>query len=124
MAQRCATLAELRTQAPVFDPVPDDVAQFALDAACCMVNLECWGKKASFGSLYLAAHLLAMQTGIDAGGTVERKKIDKIEIQFSTTTPSDGDLGSTKWGQNYLAIRRTLMILPVPGRCSLPLISC
>ncbi len=95
----------------------DAVVQFALSCACAQINLACWGNKADCAHIYLSAHYLALQTGVGAGaGTVKRRKIDKLEIEFETQPPSDADLGATKWGLMYLQLRKSLFIAPVAGR--------
>jgi hypothetical protein len=100
----------------------DAIVAFALSCACSQINLGCWGVKADCGHVYLTGHFLALQTGIGEGGVLNRKKIDKIEAGFAVATPSDGDLGSTKWGRMYLQIRKTLFIAPLPGRRILPIV--
>lgn len=93
--------------------------EFALHCACSMINLECWGEKAECAHIYLTAHILAIVSGAGGGesGPIERKKIDKIEIQYAaSSSTSESDFGSTKWGRLYLAMRKTLFIAPLPGR--------
>ena len=100
----------------------DAIVAFALSCACSQINLECWGVKADCGHIYLTGHFLALQTGIGAGGILNRKKIDKIEAGYAVAVPSDADLGSTKWGRMYLQIKKTLFIAPLPGRRILPFV--
>jgi len=101
----------------------DAWATFALECACAQINLGCWGAKADCAHIYLTAHFLSLQSGSGGGGgEVKKKKIDKIEVEFETTAPTDGDLGSTKWGRLYLQLRKSLFIAPVPGRRILPVI--
>ena len=100
----------------------DAIVSFQLACACSQINLECWGIKADCAHVYLTGHFLALQTGIGEGGVLNRKKIDKIEAGFQVSAPSDGDLGSTKWGRMYLQLRKSLFIAPLPGRRILPVI--
>ena len=95
-----------------------------LDCTCKMVNLETWRTKASCGHSYLALHFLEV-SGVNGGGeagAIERRKIDKLEIDYAAVASvSEGDaaFGSTKWGRLYLAMRSTLMVLPMPARGTL-----
>jgi hypothetical protein len=100
----------------------DALVLFSLECACSMINLECWGTKASCGSIYLAAHVLTVAGGGE-GGAVNRKKIDKIEVSFAATgtaTGIDANFGSTKWGRLYLAMKKTIFVAPIAGRRFLP----
>lgn len=87
----------------------------ALLCSCSMINMEYWGVKASCGHSYLAAHFLALETGIGADGTVKRKRLDKLEIEFGTYVPTSS-IDSTRWGQLYQTMKATLFIVPIPGR--------
>lgn len=90
----------------------------ALACTCLQIQQECWTLKASCGHTYLAAHYLALMTGIGADGTVKKKKIKDLEIEFGTFVPTSS-MQSTKWGQLYQQIKGTLMVLPFAGRKTL-----
>lgn len=93
-----------------------------LTATCAMINPTCWGVKRSFAHWYLTAHFLTIASG-GAGGTVASKSIDKISISYAVTPPSDPELGATKWGLLYLALRDSLpRIGAVAGRSDNPLL--
>ncbi len=102
----------------VFDETPmtpgASQVEFALDCACSQINLQCWGTKADCGHIYLTGHYLAVQSG-QVGGTVSSKSIDKLKISYAVTPPSDPELGSTKWGQQYAQLRSSILVLPVVG---------
>jgi hypothetical protein len=87
---------------------------FALQCACSMINLGCWGIKADCAHIYLTAHMLATQSG-QAGGAVSSKSLDKLSISYATATPVDAELSSTKWGRMYLQLQKTILVLPVIG---------
>lgn len=94
------------------------IVQTMLDCTCQMINLECWGEKADCAHRYLTGHFLAMQGGGSGeGGAVSSRKIDKLSISFAVSPPSDADLGNTKWGRMYMALKSTLLLLPIVGRC-------
>lgn len=90
----------------------------ALACTCLQIQQECWTLKASCGHTYLAAHVLALMTGIGADGTVKKKRIKDLEIEFGTFVPTSS-MDSTRWGQMYQQIKGTLMVLPFAGRKTL-----
>lgn len=92
-----------------------------IDSTCNMLG-DCWGTKKSQGHLYLAAHFATIASG-GAGGPVTSRSIDKISESYAVAPPSDPDLGSTKWGLLYLALKKTLPNLGIAvGRSNLGLI--
>lgn len=88
---------------PEFGPVPT-----AISVAEKLVQESVYRTKTTEARLYLAAHFLDL--AISGGtGAVSRKKIDKIEIQFQNPgLPSDADLGATKYGRIFLAIKQSV----------------
>lgn len=95
-----------------------DQIAWALSCTCSMINLECWGDKASCGHAYLAAHFMAVEAGGE-GGIVNNRKIDTIQEGYGgipNFDTSDAALASTKWGRLYLALRATLLTPPFVGR--------
>lgn len=93
-----------------------DQMEFYLECACSMVNFQCWGIKFECGVIQLAAHLMTVASGADAG-TVTSKKIDKISVSYASTSfdTSDAAYVSTRYGRNYIALRETIVVFPVVG---------
>lgn len=89
------------------------LVEFFLHCACKMINLGCWGNKASCAHIYLTAHMLTVGSG-GAAGITTSKTIDKISVGYAVTTfdSSDAAFASTPWGQLYLAMKQTLFVLP------------
>jgi hypothetical protein len=104
-----------------------DIVDHALACTCCQINVGAWGTKASCGHIYLAAHVLALQTGGGggtAGGEVKKKTIDKLSIEYNVATATQDDgLSASKWGRLYLTIRETIFVAPIVGRC-VPVVCC
>jgi hypothetical protein len=103
----------------------DDIVNEVLSCTCSMINLECWGSKASCGSTYLAAHFLAtMGFGTGEVGPISSKKIKDLSLTYAISASSDAEFGSTRWGRLYTMMRDTLLIGglstrgPAPGICS------
>ncbi len=116
MAKAHVTRTEfLQATACAFDGVAAAAVDLALETAQCMVNLERWGERASLAHTYLSAHFLAEATGVARGDQLKRKRIDKLELEFQNAA-SSSDLGSTKWGRQYLALRSGLFSPPIVGR--------
>lgn len=109
-----STLPFTTSAAAVYELDPDDgnltggadLLTTVLDSTCQMLG-DCWGAKKSWGHVYLAAHFATVAQG-NAGGPVSSRSIDKISESYAVQPPSDPDLGSTKWGLLYLALRKTL----------------
>jgi hypothetical protein len=94
-----------------------------LVSTCSMLG-DCWGAKKGQAHLYLSAHMLSVAAGA-FGGIVSSKAIDKISIGYAVTAPTDAELGSTKWGIMYLAIRKTVAnIGALAGRGGFGLCGC
>lgn len=114
-------LASSNPAALVWDESPmtpgGNIVQTMLDCVCQQINFDCFGEKAECAHRFLTAHFLAMQGGGSGeSGAVSSKKIDKLAISFAVTTPSDGDLGSTKWGRMYMQLKKSILIFPLVGR--------
>jgi len=90
--------------------------EFYIECACLMVNAQCWGAKRECAVIQLAAHLMTVANG-GASGPVSAKTIDKISVSYATTSfdTSDAAYASTRYGQNYLAMRETVLVFPVVG---------
>ena len=86
----------------------DEMLVDLLTCTCAMLPAACWGNKRSCAHEYLAAHFITVASG-GSGGTVSSKKIDKISISYAVSPPSDPDLGSTKYGLLYLALRQSIV---------------
>jgi len=125
MANRCATLAEFRAQFPEFaaPTLTDEQVTLILECTCSMINLECWGDKASCGHLYLAAHFSATQLGEEAG-SLTAKTIGRISESFSASVTVDpGNMfQTTKYGRMYWMLFRTLLKAPIAARRTLPVV--
>lgn len=105
----------------VLDPLAnlaggETILEFFLQCACTMINIQCWGVKASNAHILLTAHLLTIAGG-DEGGVASSKKIDKIQVNFSVASfdTSDAAFASTKWGRMYLALKSTVFVAPLVG---------
>jgi hypothetical protein len=105
----------------VLDPLASLVGgaaqlEFYIECACLMVNRACWGAKWECGVTLLAAHLATVGAGA-AAGIVSGKTIDKISVSYAVTTFSSDDaaFASSRYGQDYLAMRETLLVMPLVG---------
>lgn len=93
-----------------------ELITFALNVATSMVNTSAWRSKAPAATIYLAAHMLAVQTSNGGGetGVIVGRGLDRLSTSNASTSfePSDAALASTRWGRMYLALRKTLLQLP------------
>lgn len=93
-----------------------DVLDFQLATACTMINASLWGSKAGAGQAYLTAHFMAIATGAGGGetGVTTSRTIDRISQGNAATSfdVSDAAFASTKWGRMYLALKKTIAVVP------------
>lgn len=119
MAARLATKAELLAFAPTLCDENREPAEMLLDMTGSMISVECWGTKASNGHLLLAAHYLQIFADSNtAGGPIAARAIGKISESYAVAAQADSELGTTKFGLLYLAMRKTLFLLPIAGRAA------
>lgn len=120
MASRLATKAELLAFAPALCDENREPAEMLLDITGSMISIACWGTKASDGHLLLAAHYLQIFADDNtAGGPVASRAIGKISESYAVAPQADAELATTKFGLLYLALRKTLFLLPISGRAAL-----
>jgi len=84
-----------------------------VSCTCGMLG-DCWGVKKDCAHRYLALHFLTVASG-GAGGPVSSRTIDRLSESYAITPPTDAELGSTKWGLLYLALKKTVLKLPQSG---------
>lgn len=120
MAARLATKAELLAFVPSLCDENREPAESILDITGSMISVDCWGTKASNGHLLLSAHYLQLFAdsagGATAGGPLAGRAIGKISESYAVAPQADAELATTVHGQLYLALRKTLFILPITGR--------
>jgi len=117
MPARLATKAEILTLAP--ELTDDAVLDELIEVAGTMINVGCWGSKASKGHAALAAHLASsLQSSGSTGpaGPIASRAIGSISVSYAGQPPSDPELGRTKYGELYLILRKSLFILPLAAR--------
>lgn len=105
MAKAYATASDLP---PEFSSVDAAVSAYWLDMAKPLIGLDAWGTAASQAHALLAAHYMKLNglgTG-GGGGAVASRTVGPVSESYAVTAPSDGDLGSTSYGLQYLALRR------------------
>ena len=123
-AQRYATPDDWCTLLREFADVNPDFLQVWLDATQDAISLSCWRNKSCTAHVFLAAHMLTVvapgtAAGVTEVGPVDRKKIDKLEIEYAETgikDQMDAHFAGTRYGRNYLTLRSTLLTLPQVGR--------
>jgi hypothetical protein len=96
-----------------------DLLDFQLAVACSMVNATRWGSKAGYAHAYLTAHLMTVSgsSGSNGGelGVTTSRTIDRISQANAATSfdTSDAAFASTKWGRLYLALKKTVLNIPM-----------
>ena len=114
MAKRLATIEELiDLKRSVFEKADPCDLEVWLDIAGTMINVKVWRAKASHGHRLLAAHLYTSATSGAGSDILTSVKVGPVSKSFAVKVSDDAELGSTRWGKMYLAMRRTLVRTPV-----------
>ena len=116
------TLATIQDVNEAYPALCGKVLQHHLNMAATFVNLEAWGVKASFGHIEATAHFAARTPGSGAAGgsgPATAKSMGSVSASYAVATDADAKWGTTAYGLNFLALRESLLVLPVVGRKSL-----
>jgi len=99
-----------------FSAVSDETVEIYLDDAAEFVNTSAWGDRADVGTYYLAAHLYSTANsatnGGGAGGLVSEKRLGPGAVKYAVPSGigfSEYGLGSTPYGQRFLAMQAAVM---------------
>jgi hypothetical protein len=121
MAQRLATIAEIRGIAPEFGAV-DDLTPTVSDAfietwsriAARFIGLARWGDDASDGHALLTAHLISVDpnSGLEgAGGPLASAAVGPVSTSFVVPPLVDELLSTSHYGRAYMALRQVVQSL-------------
>lgn len=108
--------ASFKIRFPEFASVDDSRIQLFIDDAVIILNETYWGTKYDLGLYYLTAHFLTLGNESEAGsdgptGPVTSQAVDGTNISFGIKSSDSGwenYIGSTVYGQRYLALMETL----------------
>lgn len=90
---------------------PDRINRF-IGLASLSVNSTIWGSKADLGTGLLAAHMMTMSNRKGRSG-VTSEKVGDLARSYAPTDTDDGALGQTSYGQEFLRLRKSLLITPI-----------
>lgn len=101
-----------------------DLVDDIVDDCALLINTEVWKTKTIAALTLLICHFGvrtsdAMTSGSGAAaGPVASKSFDKMSVSYAVPTLSDGDAewSATPFGLQYLALRRSIFIVPITGR--------
>lgn len=106
------------------DALDSGVLETIVSATARMVSLDFWNTKAHDGHLNLAAHVakkaLESAGAAASSGPIASRSLGPLSVTYAvpTVVPSDGNLGSTAWGQLYILLRDSILVLPITaGGC-------
>lgn len=111
MANRLATSAEVVTLVPELGPLlASDPATFAawLELTGTVVGSR-FARRRSQAHALLTAHALASTQDVatpGGGGAIASEALGPASVSYAGTGPSDAELGSTRYGQAYLQLRK------------------
>ena len=122
-----------RDEYPEFSKVDDDTIKHFLESSALVVSKKAWGKLYNLGLFAYTAHRLAIRGFLNRDlddnvifnngenfKSVSSKSAGGLTIGYttqstSTGNPSDYDLSSTSYGQEYLRLRRLITPIGVVG---------
>ena len=114
------TAATFKARFSEFAPVSDDLIALVLDDAIGQVGDTWLERDRAKAQMLLAAHTLTLEgeparttTGVSSAstGTVKRRKVGDVEVEFATPGASTGGSGgngfaSTSYGAEYMRLMR------------------
>lgn len=118
-----------------FSAVPGATVDLYINLAKLSVNPRIWKDKADFGTILLTCHMLKLKKANDAAsasgavGTVTSEKVGDLARSYggfgggSGADPSEASLGQTSYGQEFLRLRRSLVITPLVTGCPVGVLS-
>jgi hypothetical protein len=134
MAQRYATVAEVRTKLPALFAAPaveDTEIQSVIDDQACFLGLVPWGDCASVASKYAAAHMVLLahpelpEGGQKSPETANANGPASRSMAISALEADDLWWGLTPCGVQYLEMRKArlgvgVLVLGVTSRTARP----
>lgn len=111
-----SSIETLKRIAPEFSE-RTDLKEWLFQAAANM-NPEAWGNLYPLGAAYLAAHFLTQSVGAQftsgGAGPVTSVKEGDLSLSFGSVTGSGSDVfyTTTKFGVEFLRMRKTLILTP------------
>lgn len=124
---------DFRDEYPEFKSVSDSTIDHFLESSTLVVSKKAWGKLYNLGLFAYTAHRLAIKGVLNVGldgspifnngenfKSVSSKSAGGLSIGYtsqntSSGNPSDYDLTSTSYGQEYLRLRRLITPIGVVG---------
>lgn len=103
--------------APELSTQPDSRFERFIPIASSQVPSAVWGDQTDFAIALLTAHYMsAFSTG--GRGQVVSEKVGDLARSYANNTSSDDSLMSTSYGQQFVELRKTLVITPrLAGPC-------
>jgi len=90
-----------------------------LGYAAAQLSYDTWEEQYTMGCVYLTAHMLKMRAmssaGDNGGGPVSSRKAEQLAISYAVPQgdAEDAALQSTRYGQEFLRLRSSLVMGPV-----------
>jgi hypothetical protein len=103
--------ADISAFAPELASEGDPRITLMIDYAAEFMNETKWGSRYKFGLILLTCHILTVGRRNGAAGSIASESLGDHSISFSTPD-SNEFLQTSHYGQQYVALRRTLGISP------------
>lgn len=110
--------AEILAYAPGLSSLSSAQLDHVITWTARLINLRRWAQKASDGHLLLIAHIgtvLGSGGAAAPAGPVTARAIGPINTSYAgpAIEPSDGNLNGTGYGQQYLMLRNSIVVVPL-----------
>lgn len=103
--------------APEFATMADEDINIFIDEAKIELSEKVWGKRYNRGVALIAAHLIAMSKINSNGGggsaPIKRTKVGSLEREYAVSTENNDALKLTKFGNEFLRLRRQVLMTPL-----------
>ncbi len=108
------TASDIKAFAKEFEGENDTRIELFVEYATAFVNENKWGRKYKLALILIACHLLTLGDREGNGGPVTAESVGELSRSYGQTTGSeDPELASTSYGQQFLSLRKTLVITPL-----------
>ena len=110
------TVDDVRAVAPELSTVQDSTIELFIGEATGDLNPRYFRDKLDRAIKYLAAHMSYTNSGISkdvTGSEISSKKVGDLAVSYKTSSKGENPLMATRWGKEYLRIRRSCSTGPI-----------
>lgn len=110
------TPEDIQAYAPEFASTSDERLQLFIDYAWNFVAESKWARKTKMAVVLMTCHLLTRSNQAASGvaGPITAERVGELSRSYANNVNSlNPELSGTSYGQDFLALRKTLLITPI-----------